>query len=91
MSNWFNQSYNAYVNYGNRNASSKYTTSDILKSYTCATASSVFVALGIRKSVEYKTKTMIGARLLLFNSISAMIASMVGGFLNTWYMRQVER
>ena len=55
-----------------------------------ATASSVFVALGIRKSVEHKTKTMVGAKLLMYNSISAMIASGVAGFLNTWFMRQVE-
>jgi sideroflexin-5 len=90
VANWFNQSYNAVINYGNRNASSTYTTSDILKSYTFATASSVFVALGIRKSVEHKTKTMTGAKLLLYNSGSAMVASAVAGFLNTWFMRQVE-
>ena len=90
MANWFNQSYNASINYGNRNASSTYTTTDIIKSYTFATLSSVLVALGIRKSVEHKTKTMIGAKLLLYNSVSAMVASAVAGFLNTWFMRQVE-
>jgi hypothetical protein len=52
MSNWFNQSYNAVVNYGNRNASSTYTTTDILRGYFAATASSVLVALGIRKALE---------------------------------------
>ena len=51
-SNWFNQSYNAIVNYGNRNASSIYTTQDMLKGYAAATSSSVFVALGIRKALE---------------------------------------
>ena len=90
IANWFNQTYNAVINYGNRNASSTYTTSDILKSYCFATGSSVVVALGIRKSVEHKTKTMVGAKLLLYNSGSAMVASAVAGFLNTWFMRQVE-
>ena len=90
LSNWFNQSYNAIVNYGNRNASSTYTTTDMLKGYTAATTSSVFVALGIRKALEKRTKTMGGAKLLLFNSFSVMIASAVGGFLNAWFMRQCE-
>ena len=90
LANWVNQTYNAAINYGNRNASSTYTTADIMKSYTMATASSVVVALGIRKSVEHKTKTMVGAKLLLYNSLSAMVASAVAGFLNTWFMRQVE-
>ena len=74
VSNWANQSYNAVINYGNRNASSKYTTQDILKSYILATGSSVFVALGIRKGLEPWTKKMVGAKLLLANSFSAMVA-----------------
>ena len=87
MANWFNQTYNAVINYGNRNASSTYTSSDIMKSYTCAAASSVIVALGIRKAVEHKTKLMVGPKLLFFNSISAGAASAVAGFANTWFMR----
>lgn len=37
------------MNYGNRNATSLYTTSDILQSYVVAVGSSIGVALGIRK------------------------------------------
>ena len=33
---------------------------------------------------------MEGAKLLLYNSFSVMIASALGGFLNAWFMRQVE-
>ena len=91
VSNWINQSYNAVVNYGNRNASSSYTTTDILKGYAAATSSSVFVALGIRKLVENQTRSMVGAKLLLYNSFSVMIASAIGGFVNAWFMRQAEK
>ena len=46
---WVNQSVNALMNYGNRNASSLYTNEDVLKSYGIAVSSSIVVALGIRK------------------------------------------
>lgn len=44
-----NQTYNAMVNYGNRNASSSYSSSDIAKSYLCACTASITVALSIRR------------------------------------------
>lgn len=88
--NWANQTYNAVTNYGNRNASSTYSTSDILKSYTLAAGSSCLVALGIRKAVENQTKTMTGSKLLFVNSASSMVACAVAGFLNTWFMRTTE-
>ena len=40
---WANQTYNAGMNYGNRNASSPYTTSDMMKGYSAA----VFISVGI--------------------------------------------
>jgi Sideroflexins len=46
---WFNQSFNAGLNYGNRNASSPYTTSDLLQGYSAAVGSSVSMALLLRK------------------------------------------
>ena len=49
---WLNQTYNAALNYENRNASSVYTTQDIAMSYTIATTTAIGVALGIRKLVE---------------------------------------
>jgi len=75
------------TNYGNRNASSTYSTSDIMKSYACAAGSSCIVALGIRKAVEKQTATMTGSKLLFVNSVSSMIACAIAGFLNTWFMR----
>ena len=46
---WLNQTYNASLNYANRNASSKYTTSDIMTSYAVAASSACVVGLGLRK------------------------------------------
>ena len=87
---WVNQTYNAVLNYGNRNASSNYTTNDIMKSYGYACASSISVALGIRKMLSGKTKHMKGAKLIVFNSISAFFACSTAGFLNAYFMRQTE-
>ena len=78
------------LNYGNRNATSLYTTKDIIKSYTIAASASIVVALGIRKILEGQTKHMRGARLLIFNSISAFFACSTAGFLNAMFMRQTE-
>ena len=87
---WINQSYNAALNYGNRNASSNYTTKDILKSYTMACVASIGVALGVRKALSKYTKHMSGAKLTMMNSVSAFFACSTAGFLNAWLMRQTE-
>ena len=84
---WMNQTYNAALNYGNRNASSSYTTSDIMKSYSYACVASIGVALGIRKMLEKRTKGMTGATLIVFNSISTFFACSTAGFLNAYCMR----
>ena len=87
---WINQTYNALFNYGNRNASSPYGVSDILKSYGIAASSSVAVALGIRHLLAPYTKNAVGAKLILFNSISSFFACSTAGFLNAWFMRRTE-
>ena len=48
---WINQTYNAWLNYGNRNASSTYTNEDIGKSYVAACTSSIAIGLGIRRAL----------------------------------------
>uniref|UniRef100_A0A7S3CLF2 Sideroflexin n=1 Tax=Strombidium rassoulzadegani TaxID=1082188 RepID=A0A7S3CLF2_9SPIT len=87
---WVNQSYNAALNYGNRNASSSYTSQDILKSYSYACASSITVALGLRKMLESRTKNMRGAKVFVFNTVSTFFACSTAGFLNAYCMRQTE-
>ena len=87
---WINQTYNAALNYENRNASSTYTTEDIVKSYTVATSSAIAVALAIRKAVEKQANQMKGGKLVLLNSVSSFVACALSGFLNAYFMRQTE-
>ena len=87
---WINQTYNAALNYENRNASSQYTTKDIATSYCIATSSAIAVALGIRKAVDKQAKQLKGGKLVLLNSISSFVACALSGFLNAYIMRQTE-
>lgn len=87
---WINQTYNALMNYGNRNATSLYTTEDILKSYAAAVTSSIGVALGIRKALSGYTRNLTGARLIIANAISSFFACSIAGYLNAKFMRKTE-
>ena len=48
MLQWINQTYNAGMNYGNRNASTAYTTSDLANGYIAACLVSIGIAMGSR-------------------------------------------
>lgn len=87
---WFNQSFNAGINYGNRNASSPYTTNDLAFGYSAAVGSSVSVALVLRKLFSGMTSRFTGPKLTLINSLVAAMASGSANFLNTFCMRQAE-
>ena len=87
---WFNQSFNAGLNNGNRNASSKYTTTDLAQGYCAAVGSSVSVALLLRKVFSGVSSRVTGARLILINSIIGSLAGGTASFLNTFFMRKVE-
>lgn len=58
---WINQTYNAGFNYGNRNASSPVTLSEVFQSYCLALGSSITAALGLRKmtSIVFGSRTGI--------------------------------
>ena len=56
-----NQTYNAALNYGNRNASSVYTNKDIGTSYVAACTSSITISLAIRKMLAARTARVTGA------------------------------
>jgi len=85
-----NQTYNAGMNYGNRNASSKQTTGDILFGYSAAVTSSIVISLGLRKGFAGVTKSMKGGSVVLANSIINYVAVASAGFLNTYCMRMGE-
>ena len=87
---WFNQSFNAGLNYGNRNASSTYTLKDLAQGYSAAVGSSVSVALLLRKLFSGVSSRVTGAKLILINSFVSCIAGGTAGFLNTFFMRRVE-
>jgi len=55
-----------------------------------ACASSIIVALGIRKGLSGVTKNMKGAQLIMMNSVSAFFACSTAGALNAYFMRQTE-
>ena len=84
---WVNQTYNASMNYGNRNASSKYTTKDIAKSYASAVSIAIVLSLGIRKLVSKRVAGQTGAKLVFFNTVSTYIACSSAGFSNAYLMR----
>jgi len=87
---WLNQTYNAGMNYGNRNASSQQTTGDILFGYSAAVTSSISISLMLRKFSAGITKNMKGGTLVLANSIINYIAVASAGFLNSYCMRMGE-
>ena len=55
-----------------------------------ACASSITVALGIRKGLSGVTKNLTGAKLVMANSVSAFWACSIAGALNAYFMRQTE-
>ena len=78
------------MNYGNRNATSLYTTEDILTSYCVAVGSSIGVALAIRKALSGYTKNLTGSKMIVANSISSFFACATAGYLNAHFMRKTE-
>jgi len=86
----FNQSYNAGLNYGNRNASSPYSTKDLMRGYFTAVGSSVTVAITLRRVFLSVTAKATGTKLTLLNAVIGATATGAASFLNTVSMRQVE-
>ena len=78
------------MNYGNRNASSPYTTKDMLLGYTAAVSSSVGLSLGLQKACKNMTKNLKGGNLVLANCAISYIAVASAGFLNSYCMRMGE-
>ena len=87
---WINQTYNAGMNYGNRNASSQQTAGDILFGYSAAVTSSITLSLGLRKLSNGFTKNLTGGSAVLASSIIHYVAVASAGFLNSYCMRMGE-
>ena len=82
-----NQTYNAGLNYGNRNTSSEYTTSDLARGYLGAVAASMTIAFATRKALAPQIAKMTGTRLLMASAFLNWIAAAGAGGLNCALMR----
>ena len=87
---WVNQTYNAGMNYGNRNASSKYTNADLFRGYAGAVAVSVSIALFTRTIFAKQLRSMKGAKLTVFNAFLNYVAGASAGASNLVLMRYKE-
>ena len=87
---WLNQTYNAGMNYGNRNASSQYTTSDLGKGYLAATVTSVGIALFSRTLFASTLHRLQGPSLTFANSSLNYLAGAIAGASNLAFMRYKE-
>ena len=78
------------MNYGNRNASTPYTTSELAQSYLAASACSMGIAMVSRTMVADKLKNLKGSRFLMLNAMLNFIAASMAGGLNCALMRWKE-
>uniref|UniRef100_A0A1I7ZLA6 Sidoreflexin n=1 Tax=Steinernema glaseri TaxID=37863 RepID=A0A1I7ZLA6_9BILA len=81
---WSNQSFNALVNYTNRNAKSDLTTKDLLVAYSSAVTGALTVALGLKNYLAKKAASVTIQRLV------PLAAVCVANFINIPLMRQNE-
>jgi len=87
---WLNQSYNAGLNFGNKNSTCEYTDAELFKGYVAAVGSSLSVAITLRKLTAGVTKTAKGKKLLLLNTLVGGSAGACASFCNTYFMRMAE-
>ena len=87
---FINQSYNAGLNFGNKNSTCEYSNMDLMKGYGAAVSSSIFIATLLRKITAGATKSARGSKLVLLNFLVGASASAAANFCNTFCMRYTE-
>jgi len=80
---WFNQSFNALVNYTNRNANAETNTKQLIVAYTSATFSALGTAIGLKKVLEASSSKLL-QRFVPFAAVAS------ANCVNIPLMRQVE-
>lgn len=78
------------MNYGNRNASSKYTSQDLFRGYAGAVACSCSIALLSRTIFAKQLKSFKGSKLIVFNALLNYVAAATAGASNLVLMRYKE-
>lgn len=78
------------MNYGNRNASTPYTTGELAQAYGAASACSMGIAMVSRTLVADKLKSFKGSRFLMLNAMLNFLAASMAGGLNCCMMRYKE-
>ena len=87
---WVNQTYNAGLNYGNRNASSNYTKGDLLRGYLGALFVSISISLAARVHFAGLLASLSGATQVLANAAIGYTACAFAGASNLALMRAKE-
>lgn len=87
---WLNQTYNAGLNYGNRNASSPYTLTDMMKGYWGAVVTSITISVTLNRLFSKATKRMTGAKQIIISTILNWIAVSLANASNVGLMRYKE-
>lgn len=83
---WANQTYNAGMNYGNRNVPSSYTKEDRLRAYAGAVAVSCSLGFGVRKMYASQLAKLKGPRLIFANALIAYLAAAPAGALSAYLL-----
>jgi len=84
---WLNQTYNAGMNYGNRNASTPYTTNELASGYLAACAVSIGIAMGSRYFFANFLKKQKGQKQILANAVIGYFSAAIAGVANLACMR----
>ena len=87
---WMNQSYNAGLNFGNKNSTCKYTYRDIMGGYLAAVTSAIIVALGMRALTAPFAESATECELMFINTIVACVSGAAASYCNTAFMRKAE-
>ena len=87
---WVNQTYNAALNYSNRNASSNLDMKGLSISYFAAVTASISIGLGMRRLLSPYASKFNGPAQLFFNFLISVTAIGFAGVLNVLIMRSKE-
>lgn len=87
---WVNQTYNAALNYSNRNASSNLDMKGLSIAYAGAVTASITIGLGMRRILTPYAKNIKGPGQLFFNFLINVTAIGCAGVLNVLIMRSKE-